>query len=403
MPTDATPPREHTIALLVAAGKSERMQSDIAKPYLSLDGESVLRRCIKQFQSHPRIDGVRVVIRREHHQIYRREINGLTIFPCVIGGDSRQESVRRGLASLVHRTPRFVLVHDIARPMLTHALIDRVLDALDTCEAAVPALALTDTIKRARHDGHVLETVPREALFRVQTPQGFHYAALREAHELFAGQNLPDDAALMEGMHKKVLLVAGEPDNIKITTWEDIERMQANLQQQQETRVGMGFDVHALRAHDHETPLSQQHIKLCGVRIPFTHFLEGHSDADVGLHALVDALLGALGDGDIGQHFPPDDQKWKGADSERFLMHAYERVIARRGQIAHLDITLICERPKVAPYREQMVSHIAQLLKLPREKVSIKATTTEKLGFTGRGEGIAAQAIATVNLPRSNP
>ncbi len=393
-------PREKTIALLVAAGKSERMQADKAKPYLTLDRESVLRRTVKIFMEHPLIDGVRVVIRREHHGAYKQAIEGLTLFPCVIGGDNRQDSVYRGLESIAHRGPERVLVHDIARPMVSAELITRVVQALDTHESVIPALPITDTIKRAE-GGIAQETIPREGLYGVQTPQGFHYAPLFAAHRALHGKGLTDDAAVMERSGSKVFLVAGEATNIKITTQTDLEHMQTTLKNSLETRVGMGYDVHALLPHDADTPVARQYIKICGSHIPFTHYLQGHSDADVGLHALVDAILGALGDGDIGTHFPPDDHRWKGADSERFLMHAYELVAQRGGEIAHLDVTLICERPKIGPHREQMVQHIAQLLKLTPDRVSIKATTTEKLGFAGRSEGIAAQAVATLRLPRN--
>lgn len=390
---------EKVIALLVAAGKSERMQADTPKPYLTFERESVLRRTVKTFLSHPMIDGVRVVIRREHHMHYRREIEGLTLFPCVIGGDSRQDSVRRGLESISHRRPELVLIHDIARPLVSHSLITRVIEGLSGYQAVVPALPVTDTVKRAV-GGVIAETVSREQLFTVQTPQGFHYGHILEAHRHLRGQNLPDDAALIERMGGAVGTVAGAAENIKLTTQADVTRMQAMLASDFETRVGMGYDVHVLEAHEADTPVARQHIKLCGIRIPFTHKLLGHSDADVGLHALVDAIYGALADGDIGTHFPPDDQRWKGADSERFLLHAYEGVVARGGKIQHLDVTLICEKPKVSPHREAMQQHIAQMLKLPLNRVSIKATTTEKLGFTGRGEGIAAQAVATLLLPR---
>ncbi len=391
--------RERVIALLVAAGKSERMQADMPKPYMHIGEESLLRRTAKLFLTHPGIDGVRVVIRREHHPYYRKAAEGLSMFPCVIGGDTRQESVLRGLESIAHRGPEIVLVHDIARPLASHALISRVLEALKTNSAVIPALPVADTIKRIEN-GKVGETIPRDNLYKIQTPQGFHFQMLLDAHQKFQGQSLTDDAAVMEKTGQQVFAVAGEIDNFKITTPGDVARMQTLLALHTETRVGTGFDVHQLKTHDPDTPLIQQDIKLCGIRIPFTHGLVGHSDADVGLHAIVDAILGALADGDIGTHFPPEDPRWQGADSERFLLHAYELVRARGGEIVHLDVTLICEKPKVSPHRDDMVEHIAQLLKLDRDRVSVKATTTEKLGFTGRGEGIAAQAVATIRLPR---
>ncbi len=386
---------ETTIALLVAGGKSERMQADIPKPYLPLAGEPIMRRAAAAFLNHPGIDGVRVVIRREHHGLYKKAMDGLTLFPCVVGGDSRQESVRLGLESIVDRKPRYVLVHDVARPMVSQALISRVLEGLKTHPAVIPGLPVADTVKRVEN-GRISATVAREGLYAVQTPQGFHFDALYAAHQRFRGEQLTDDAALLEKAGNVVTLVGGERGNIKITTEADWKAMQSMLSQQMETRTGFGFDVHALKLHDGG---SQQQIKLCGVRIPFTHYLEGHSDADVGLHALVDAILGAIGAGDIGMHFPPEDPKWQGADSERFLLHAYQLLHRKGGELVHLDVTLICERPKIATYREQMRNHIAQLLKLPVERISVKATTTEKLGFTGRGEGIAAQAVATVRLP----
>jgi 2-C-methyl-D-erythritol 4-phosphate cytidylyltransferase/2-C-methyl-D-erythritol 2,4-cyclodiphosphate synthase len=390
---------ERVIALLVAGGTGERMQADLPKPYLHLGDQTLLRHAARTFLSHPGIDGVRVVIRREHHPLYRKSVEGLALFPCVIGGERRQDSVRLGLESIVHRNPEIVLIHDVARPLINPALITRVLEGLKNASAVIPAVAMTDTLKRAK-DGVVSETVSRENIFSVQTPQGFHFEKLLKAHHAFAKDNFTDDAALIEKTGEKVMLVDGDYDNIKITTKKDMERMNSLLALDSETRVGMGYDVHALKPHDKETSLSQQQVKICGIKIPFTHYLEGHSDSDVGLHALVDALLGAMGEGDIGMHFPPDDRKWQGAESGRFLLHAYELLKNRGGDVVHLDVTIICERPRISTHREVMRNHIAQLLKLPLDRVSVKATTTEKLGFEGRGEGIAAQAVATIKLPR---
>jgi 2-C-methyl-D-erythritol 4-phosphate cytidylyltransferase / 2-C-methyl-D-erythritol 2,4-cyclodiphosphate synthase len=391
--------KERTIALLVAAGSSERMGAPIPKPYLQLGEETVLRRTVKAFMTHPGIDGVRVVISRSHHPYYRNIIQGLTVFPPVMGGDCRQSSVRLGLESLAHRAPERVLVHDIARPMVSHELISRVLDALDEHPGVIPALPVTDTLKRVM-DGTVSETVEREGLFHAQTPQGFHFAPLLDAHQRFAHHSLTDDAAIFEAAKLPVMLVEGDTTNQKLTTKADMERMEMMLSLSMDTRTGIGYDVHTLAAHDADTPVAQQNIKLCGVRIPFTHYLVGHSDADVGLHAMVDAILGAIGEGDIGTHFPPDDRKWQGADSERFLLHAYELLKQHGGELVNIDTTLICERPKIGPHRQAMIDHIAQTLKIDPKRISIKATTTERLGFTGRGEGIAAQAVATVRLPR---
>ncbi len=391
--------RERIIALLVAGGKSERMQADLPKPYIKIGAHSMLRQTVKNFMLHPDIDGVRVVIRREHHMLYKQSVDGLMIFPCVIGGESRQDSVRRGLESIEHREPELVLVHDAARPNTSHALISRVVETLKTAKAVIPAMKVTDTLKRGA-GGFIEGTVDREQLYTVQTPQGFHYATLLEAHHTLQGQSLTDDAALMEKMGEKVAMVDGEASNIKITTAGDLKTMQTMLNMDLETRVAMGYDVHQLVEHEMDTPPQKQTIKLCGVRVPHTHKLLGHSDADVGLHALVDAILGTISSGDIGQHFPPSDPRWKGADSDKFLLHAYQLLMARGGELVHLDVTLVCEAPKVSPYRQQMIEHIAQMLKLAPNRISVKATTSEKLGFTGRGEGIAAQAVVTVRLPR---
>lgn len=393
------PKKLKTIALLVAAGRSERMGGGIPKPYMHLGKESILRRTIKAFLEHPAIDGVRVVIRREHHHYYRKAMEGLTLMPCVIGGDSRQESVRLGLESLSHHQPERVLVHDIARPFASQELISRITDALDSHKAVIPVLTINDTIKRVEN-GMVTDTIARENIVSVQTPQGFDYQTILTAHHSAKGKNLTDDSAVCEVANIPVFTVEGDVENFKITRAEDIKRMETNLSLNSETRIGMGYDVHTLAVHDEDTPVTRQNIKLCGVRIPFTHHLVGNSDADVGLHALVDAILGAIGDGDIGTHFPPDDRKWQGADSERFLLHAYELLKNRGGEIVNMDVTLICERPKITPHREAMIEHIANTLKIDAHRISIKATTTEKLGFAGRGEGIAAQAVATVRLPR---
>lgn len=390
---------ERTVAILVAAGHSTRMGSEMPKPYISLGKESLLRYTVKAFLGHPKIDGIRVVIRREHHAYYKKATEGLNLFPCVIGGATRQESVWHGLESLAHRKPKNVLIHDIARPMVSPALITRVVEALDSYKGVVPALPITDTVKRAK-DAKITETIDREYLYAIQTPQGFNYETLLDCHRKQKGAALSDDATLFEKDGIPVAVVDGDAANIKITTPEDITHMQTLLSTHSEIRTGMGYDVHTLKVHDPDTPVSQQHIKLCGVKIPFSHYLEGHSDADVGLHALVDAMLGAIAAGDIGTHFPQDDRKWQGADSERFLLYAYEMIRNKGGEVVHLDVTLICERPKIATHRDHMRDHIAQVLKMPRDCISVKATTTERLGFIGRGEGIAAQAVATVRLPK---
>ncbi|MDX2074778.1 MAG: bifunctional 2-C-methyl-D-erythritol 4-phosphate cytidylyltransferase/2-C-methyl-D-erythritol 2,4-cyclodiphosphate synthase [Alphaproteobacteria bacterium] len=392
-----TPPCGGVIALIVAGGSSERAGAGTPKPYLEIGGKALLARTVEAFLSHPGIDGVRVVVRREHHGLYRSAMAGYTLFPLVVGGNTRQESVRRGLESLRHVNPARVLVHDAARPLVSHDLISRTLEALETHDAVIPVIHVSDTLRYV--SGSDSHTVDRTNLYGVQTPQAFHYDTLLAAHTQLAGESFTDDAALFEKQQKPVHAIAGEAINFKVTFPWDIKRLMNILSLQSDTRTAMGYDVHALRPHSPDTPVAQQVIKICGVNIPHTHYLEGHSDADVGLHALVDALLGTLGEGDIGSHFPPSDMRWKGADSDRFLLHAFELLTKRGGEIIHLDLTVICEHPKITPHREAMRNHIAQMLKLAPDRISVKATTTEKLGFLGRGEGIAAQAVATVKIP----
>lgn len=390
-----------TIALLVAGGRSERMGGGLPKQYREVDGVSVIRRIVKTFMEHPEIDGVRVVIRREHHAYYKQALHGLNIIPCVVGGETRQKSVRFGLESIAHFDPQKVLVHDVARPLASKRLISRITLELNKKQAVIPVLKLADTVKRAE-DNQITETLLRDGLVCVQTPQGFDYKTLLSAHKKAKAHGLEftDDSAVCEAAGISVFTVDGEGSNFKITSSADIKSMEMALNMNSETRTGIGYDVHRLEEHEADRPIAKQTIKLCGVRIPFTHHLVGHSDADVAMHALVDAILGAIGAGDIGVHFPPDDHKWKGADSDRFLIHAYELLKNSGGELVNMDVTIICERPKISEYRAEMIRHIAGLLKIDEHRISIKATTTEKLGFTGRAEGIAAQAVANVRLPR---
>ena len=391
------PPR--CIAIVMAAGLGLRMGQTLPKPYLEIAGKTILRRSIESLLAHPGIAGVRVVIRREHHPLYKQATLGLTLFPPVIGGDTRQESVRRGLMSISDtRQPEWVLIHDAARPLLSTALISRCLEALATYPACLPVLPVADTVKRVENEV-VIDTLNRQGLALAQTPQAFHYQPFLEAHQRFAARLFTDDAALMEASGLKVACVAGERENFKITTQDDMTQLAKELYKTMETRSGFGFDVHGFTPHDTDIPTSKKHIKICGVQVPHPQSLKGHSDADVGLHALVDALLGAMAEGDIGQHFPPEDPQWAGADSERFLLRAFEILHSKGGEIVNLDLTIICEKPAISPHREAMRERVAQLLKLDIHRVSVKATTTEKLGFTGRGEGIAAQAMATIRLP----
>lgn len=380
-------------ALILAGGSGSRQGGDVPKQYLEIAGRGILRRAAECFARHPRVDMVRVVIREQDRALYDAQFDGLDILEPAAGGATRMDSARLGLESLAELDPGCVLIHDGARPFVDGGLVDRTLDALKTARAAVPALPVNDTLKRSGDGGAtVADTVDRNGLWRTQTPQGFRYADILAAHRAAVGSELTDDAAVAESAGLSVALVAGEEDNIKVTTPGDLARAERLLAGRLGmTRTGTGFDVHRFGPGDH--------VMLCGLRIEHDAGLEGHSDADVGLHALTDAILGAVAEGDIGSHFPPSDPQWRDAPSDVFLRHAAALVARRGGEIVHLDVTLICERPKIAPHREAMRACIAGILQLPTGSVSIKATTTEGLGFTGRGEGVAAQAVATVRMP----
>ena len=380
-----------TYALIVAAGRGTRFGGALPKQYLPLGGGSVLRHAVSAFAVHPAIAGVQVVIRDEDRTVFAESIAGIEVLPPVPGGAERQDSVRLGLEALAPRQPDRVLIHDGARPFPDTALIDRVVAGLDRAPAAIPCLQLGDTIKRVA-EGAITGTVDRAQLWRAQTPQGFHFDAILTAHRAAAGRALTDDAAVAEAAGIAPLVVAGSEDNLKVTTAQDLAAAERLLAARRgDVRVGTGFDVHCFGPGDHVT--------LCGLAIPHEAGLVGHSDADVGLHALTDALLGAIGAGDIGLHFPPSDPRWRGVASERFLRHAAGLVRQRGGEIAAVDVTVICERPKIGPHRAAMVERVAAILAVAPERVSVKATTTDRLGFAGRGEGIAAQAVATVRLP----
>ncbi len=380
-----------TYALIVAAGRGTRFGGTVPKQYLALGGDSVLGHAVRAFAGHPLVAGVQVVIRPEDRALYDRAVAGLALLDPVAGGEERQDSVRLGLEALAARAPERVLIHDGARPFPDAALIARVVAALDEAPAAIPAVPLGDTVKRVE-DGIVRATVDRANLWRAQTPQGFRFAAILAAHRAAAGRVLTDDAAVAEAAGLAPVVVAGAEDNLKVTTAADLAAAERLLAARLgDIRVGHGFDVHPFGPGDR--------VWVCGVAIPHGQGLVGHSDADVGLHAITDAVLGAIGAGDIGMHFPPSDLRWKGAASDRFLGHAAGLVRDRGGVVAAVDVTVICERPRIGPHRAAMVERVAAILGIAAERVSVKATTTEKLGFTGRGEGVAAQAVATVRLP----
>jgi 2-C-methyl-D-erythritol 4-phosphate cytidylyltransferase / 2-C-methyl-D-erythritol 2,4-cyclodiphosphate synthase len=379
-------------ALIVAAGRGERAGGDLPKQFRVLAGIPMLRRSVDAFADRADVEDIVVMAPDDHLDTAFAMLLG-TRARVVPGSHSRQGSVAFGLEALASRRPDHVLIHDAARPLVSQAIIDRVIAALAAGnDAAIPLVPVADTLKRK--DGASWATVARDGLFRAQTPQGFRYASILKAHRDHAAVPVTDDMALAEAAGLTIASVAGEETNMKITTPEDFghaERLIAGGMA--EFRTGMGFDAHRFAPGDH--------VWLCGVKIAHDHALEGHSDADAGLHALTDAILGAIGEGDIGVHFPPTNEKWRGAPSSMFLEHADELAKAQGGTVVHCDVTLICERPKIGPHRDAMRARVAEILKLDVSRVSIKATTTEGLGFTGRREGLAAQAIATIRVPAS--
>lgn len=372
-------------AILVAAGAGSRFGGEIPKQLVTLHGKPVLRHAAEALLPHvgllqPVGDAGRI----------GPALAGLPHLPIVPGGAERQDSVRAGLLALAPHEPDIVLVHDAARPIIPAGTVESLLEALTRHPGAIPALAVSDTLKRAAN-GVVQETVPRADLYRAQTPQGFHFPVLLRLHRDAAHSAATDDAALLEAARLSIALVPGAEQNIKLTVPADLPRLNHLLGATMIPRIGTGFDVHAMA--------EGRPMIICGVTIPFEKGLAGHSDADVGIHALCDAIYGALAEGDIGRHFPPTEADWKDADSARFLRHAAGRIRDRGGRLANADVTLICERPKITPHAAAMRARLAELLEVGIGQISVKATTTERLGFTGRGEGIAAQASVLVLLP----
>jgi len=381
-----------TVALIVAAGRGHRLPGERPKQYRELAGRTLLRWSAVTLSRHPAIERVQIVYIHDDEAAYNAAVQGLNLSPPVAGGETRQMSVFNGLSHLskVYSKDTKVLIHDGARPFVDAALLDRVISGLDRHDAVVPALPVSDTLKRASDD-IIDATVERRDLWRAQTPQGFRLGAIYRAHQAALDHNYTDDAAVAEAAGIAVHLVEGSEDNVKITTADDLVRAERWVAGSRESRVGTGFDVHRFVPGDK--------VNLAGVPIAHGQSLVGHSDADVVLHAVTDALLGALGAADIGEHFPPSDPTWRGADSRQFVSHALALLAARGGRLSHLDVTIICERPKIAPHRAAMVANLAALLGVAASRISVKATTTEGLGFTGRGEGIAAQATATITVP----
>lgn len=366
------------------------MGGALPKQYLPLAGRPLLAHTMSALAGHPEIDAVRAMIHPDDHGLYEKAAAGLALMDPADGGAGRQASVLNGLESLEAHAPDRVLIHDGVRPFVGARVIEEVLAALDHGPAAIAALPVADTLKKGV-DGRVAGTVTRDGLWRAQTPQGFHFQAILEAHRQARGHELTDDAAVAERAGLPVSLVAGSEDNFKVTTPADFDRAERVLAGAgADIRVGTGFDAHRFRDGDQ--------ITLCGLKLRHDQGLAGHSDADVAIHALVDALLGAIGAGDIGQHFPPTDARWANADSSLFLARARDLVGDAGAAITNVDVTLICERPRIGPHRAAMRDRLAEILALAPERVNVKATTTEGLGFAGRREGIVAQATATVRF-----
>jgi len=384
-----------TAAIIVAGGRGLRAGAGGPKQYRTLAGQPVIFRAMQPFCTHPEITAVQPVTSPDDRAMFEQAVAGLTYRAPAPGGATRQQSVRSGLEALAADAPDIVLIHDAARPFVDAALISRAIVAAERTGAAVPTIPVTDTIKQVNGTGDVIGTPDRAQLRIAQTPQAFRFDTILEAHRRAARDgrdDFTDDAAIAEWAGLTVATFEGDAANMKLTTSEDFVREELRLAALLgDIRTGTGYDVHAFGDGDH--------VWLCGLKVPHNRGFLAHSDGDVGLHALVDAILGALADGDIGSHFPPTDPQWKGAASDKFLKYAVERVAARGGRIANLEVTMICERPKIGPLREAMRSRIAEITGLPIERIAVKATTSEQLGFTGRQEGIAATASATVRLP----
>ena len=387
------------VALITACGRGNRFSNSegIPKQYLQLAGVPLLRHSILAFLNHPKIDDVICVIHPEDIDLYEEAAAGLDLLNPVFGGDTRQASIRQGLKTLREYNPAKVLIHDGVRPFVSKRVINGILEKLETHPAVIPAVAVEDTLKKYS-DGKIEWTLERENLWRAQTPQGFIYEDILNSHIAFKDLNFTDDSALNEYAGIPVAIVPGSQNNFKITTVEDYERAKRMISMliknvKEENRCGMGFDVHAFRERKKD---ENNLIRLCGVDMEFEKKIDAHSDGDVGIHATIDALLGAIGQGDIGEHFPPTDMKWKNIDSREMLKTIKHLLVKKGATILNLDITLICEKPKVSKFKNQMKEEMAKVLGIAASRVNIKATTTEKLGFTGREEGIAAQAIASI-------
>ena len=388
--------KNKNIALIVAAGIGARSGLDFPKQYFKYNHKTILEHTLNCFINHNDIDYIQVIIHQDHESLYEGVIQNITnrskIRPVAFGGASRQESVLNGLNAIKHMDTHYVLIHDAARPFLNSDLITNLLEKLKICDGTAPALPVTDSL-RYLEDSFFTESLSRDNLYSVQTPQAFHYKKILKAH-LNTSPDHTDDISVGIEYGLKTTLTKGCRKNIKMTTAEDFKNMIHRHNDFPDIRVGTGYDVHRLIAGDH--------VILGGIKIPSTFTLKGHSDADVLLHAITDAVLGSASENDIGYHFPPSDNQWENKDSSHFLKYAIELLEKKNGFINHIDCTLICERPKVQPYRTLIRENIAKICALPLERVNIKATTTETLGFTGRKEGIAAEATVTSLFSKAN-
>ena len=388
----------NTAVIVVAAGSGLRAGGELPKQYQLINGKPVIAHTIEAFQSHPGIGTIQVVIGDGHEELYNSALAGCQLPDPVTGGATRQASVHAGLKALRSEQPEVVLIHDAARPFVAHETISHIIAYLDRHPAVIPGIAVTDTIKAAS-GSTITHTVDRTGLWAVQTPQGFRFPVIIDCHDKAIGVEdveFTDDASIAEWAGVDVTIIPGTLGNRKLTTADDINEAQGRFEMQQQAnltdiRVGNGFDVHAFEPGDS--------VILCGIPIQHSAKLKGHSDADVAMHSLTDAILGAIGEGDIGAHYPPSDPQWKGTDSSVFLKGAADLVKQRGGIINHGDITIICEEPKLRPHIDTMRARLAEILGMQIERISVKATTSEQLGFTGRREGIAAMATATVRLP----
>ncbi len=393
------------VALITACGRGNRFNrgEGVPKQYMPLAGKPLLYHSIVAFLNHPQISDVICVIHPDDIALYEEAASGLDLLNPIFGGETRQASIRTGLEALREYNPSKVLIHDGVRPFVSRRIINGILEKLETHPAVIPAIAVEDTLKKFG-DGKIEWTLERDNLWRAQTPQGFIYHDILNSHIAFKDLHFTDDASLNEYAGIPVAIVPGSQNNFKITTEDDYERAKRMVsflihEVREEHRVGSGFDVHAFRDRKKD---ENNFIRICGVDVEFDRKIEAHSDGDVGIHAAIDAILGAIGEGDIGDHFPPSDMKWKNCDSREMLKIINSLIKRKSAKIINLDITIICQKPKVSKYKEAMKEVLAKILEIPKTRVNIKATTTEELGFLGRQEGLAAQAAVSVVIAVSN-